>query len=211
MTARAMRARLGILLSGRGSNFQAIHRAILADAAFPAEIAVVVSNKSTAGGLGYAEEHGIPAAFVRPSDYDGLEAYDAAIVEILKARQVDVLILAGYTKILSPVLLAAYEGRILNIHPSLLPDFGGHGMWGERVHQAVIAAKSPQSGCTVHLVTEEVDAGPILGQTAVPVYTEDTPEILAARVLAEEHRLYPAVIREFVLNRLEVPHAYPAR
>jgi formyltetrahydrofolate-dependent phosphoribosylglycinamide formyltransferase len=189
---------LGVLLSGRGSNFQAIHQAIVSGALAPAEVAIVISNRSAAPGLAYAESHGIPTAFVSAKAFDGLPAYDQEVLFHLQQAQVDVVVLAGYTKLLSHVLLSAYPGRIVNIHPSLLPAYGGMGMVGMKVHEAVVAAGETTSGCTVHLVTEEVDGGPILGQASVTVSPTDTPETLAAKVLTEEHRLYPQVLQRLI-------------
>ena len=188
--------RLGILLSGRGSNFEAIAEAI-ADNLLPnAQIAVVLSNKPEAPGLASARAKNIPAVVV--SD-------DADILKTLQTHRVDLVILAGYNRILSETLVRAYVSRILNIHPSLLPAYGGKGMIGLKVHQAVIAAKEAQSGCTVHLVTSDVDAGPVLGQARVAVDPADTPETLAQKVLREEHRLYPAVIRQYIDEALSRP------
>jgi phosphoribosylglycinamide formyltransferase-1 len=197
--------KLGVLLSGRGSNFQAIWAAQQRGDLPGAELACVVSNRKAAGGLDFARAQGIPAYFLGPKAYGSLEAYDAAILEHLQAHGVDWLVLAGYTKIISPVLLSAYPGRILNIHPSLLPQFGGVGMMGEAVHAAVLAAGETETGATVHLVTEEVDGGPILGQIRVPVLPTDTVETLAARVLEQEHQLYPQVIRNVVLQQVAGP------
>lgn len=183
--------RLGILISGRGSNLAAIQQAIETGQMTNATIAVVVSNKPDAGGLRFAASKTIPTAVVT-------EKNDAAILSILQAHQIDLLVLAGYGRILSQVLLDAYPNRIVNIHPSLLPAYGGRGMVGIKVHQAVLAAKETESGCTVHGVTAYVDGGPILGQARVPVLPGDTAEILAERVLAEEHRLYPKVLQTLI-------------
>lgn len=195
--------RLGILLSGQGSNFKAIAQAIESQTLTNAKIAVVISNKVDAPGLLYAQDAGFPTVSISPDGYDTLEEYDTRILEQLQSARVDLTILAGYNKILSPVLLAAYPEAVLNIHPSLLPAYGGAGMIGIKVHQAVIAGQEAESGCTVHIVTHEVDQGPILGQTRVSVYPEDTPEQLAQRILEQEHMLYPQVIQEKVNQLLQ--------
>lgn len=193
--------RLGILLSGRGSNFEAIAAAIASGALPNAQMAVVLSNKPEAKGLETAQHKNIPTAVV---------ANDADILETLRAHRVDLVILAGYNRILSAELVNAYDKRMLNIHPSLLPAYGGKNMVGLRVHQAVIAAGEKTSGCTVHLVTTDVDAGPILGQAPVTVDPADTPETLAQKVLKEEHALYPRVIKDYIAQIATLennPHA----
>ena len=142
-----------------------------------------------AGGLGHAKAFEVPTAvFQDPSDGDEW-------LDLLRQHQVDLIVLAGYLKLVPPAVIAAYRGRIINIHPALLPSFGGPGMYGLRVHQAVLASGAKVSGCTVHLVDEEYDRGPILAQSRVPVFPGDTAETLATRVLEAEHRLLPAVVR----------------
>lgn len=194
--------RLGVLLSGRGSNFSAILKAIETGQLTNTTIGVVISNRAEAPGLAVAKEAGIPALSFRLSDFEHREAFDQALADALQAHQVDLLVLAGYDRIVGNPLLKAFSGRILNIHPSLLPAYGGRGMVGLKVHEAVLANGELESGCTVHLVTEGVDEGPILGQSRVPVLATDTPESLAQRVLAEEHRLYPQVIHTWVKQHL---------
>lgn len=186
--------RLGVLLSGRGSNFVAIADALAAGQIPGATLAAVLSNRPSAPGILIAEERGLDALVLAPKAYEDRQAYDRALIDALRERHVDLVILAGYDRILSPGFVRAFAGRIVNIHPSLLPAYGGAGMVGARVHQAVLAAGESQSGCTVHGVTEAVDDGPILGQRTVPVLPGDSPETLAARILCEEHLLYPAVI-----------------
>lgn len=203
--------RLGVLLSGRGSNFLAIQEAIESGQLPNARISVVISNHSNALGLQKAQEKNLSTAVFEKGDYESRTALDEAIADCLKTHQVDLVVLAGYDRIISAPILAAFEQRILNIHPSLLPAYGGKGMVGIKVHQAVLAIGEKESGCSVHLVTPQVDEGPILGQSRVPVLADDTPERLAARVLAEEHRLYPRVIREYLqhhLNREEHQEAH---
>jgi phosphoribosylglycinamide formyltransferase-1 len=195
--------RLAVLLSGQGSNFQAIADAIEVGILQQACIVSVISNKAAAPGFAYAQEAGFPSIFIDPKAYPSVEDYDTRLLAQLKSAKADLVILAGYNRILSPVLIDAYPHRILNIHPSLLPLYGGKGMVGIKVHEAVIEAKEAQSGCTVHRVTLDVDQGPVLGQTVVPVLPEDTAQILAQRILIEEHQLYPQVIQRVVNELLE--------
>lgn len=180
---------LAVLASGSGSNLGALIQAVKDDIIKNAEIGLVISNKENAFALTRAQNAGIPNFCLKT---------DELILEKLNEFKIDVVLLAGYMKILTPPLLEVYKDRILNIHPSLLPAFGGKGMYGMRVHEAVIQAGVPVSGCTVHVVTEEIDAGPILGQSEVPVVEGDTPESLASKVLSQEHVLYPKTVQEFV-------------
>lgn len=180
---------LGVLISGRGSNLQAILDAI-ADGRLDARVGVVVSNKADAQGLERAEKAGVPTAVLSHKDYESREAFDEAVVAELRERDVDVVCLAGFMRILSPVLVRAFPHRILNIHPSLLPAFVGLHAQRQAVDYGVKV-----SGCTVHLVDEELDHGPILLQAPVPVEEFDTEESLSARILEQEHRLYPEAIQ----------------
>jgi formyltetrahydrofolate-dependent phosphoribosylglycinamide formyltransferase len=202
LSKQAWPFRLGILLSGRGSNFGAIQEAIESGQLPDTVISVVISNHSNALGLQKAQENNLSTAVFEKANYESRAALDEAIADCLKAHQVDLVVLAGYDRIISAPIMAAFEQRILNIHPSLLPAYGGKGMVGLKVHQAVLANGEKESGCSVHLVTPQVDEGPVLGQSRVPVMPHDTPESLAARVLAEEHRLYPRVIRQYLQNHL---------
>ena len=192
------RIRLGVLASGRGSNLQAIIAAI-EKGTLDAVVAVVISNKMEAPALERARKHGAPAVFLDPKVAPGREDYDRNILEQLRVYNVALVVLAGYMKIVTSVLLEAYDERMMNIHPSLLPAFPGLAAqkqaldWGVKV-----------SGCTVHFVTEGVDAGPIIRQAAVPVLETDTEESLAARILVEEHRIYPEAIQLFAQGRLTV-------
>jgi phosphoribosylglycinamide formyltransferase-1 len=180
--------RLGILLSGRGSNFEAIARSIR-EGRLNAEIAVVVSNEPAARGLEVARELGLPAISLASRGIPR-EDYDRALIDVLRKHEVDLVCLAGYMRLLSPVFVDAFRGRILNIHPSLLPAFPGlHAQRQALDHGVKI------TGCTVHLVDEGLDSGPILLQAAVPVEPDDTEESLSARILREEHRLYPEAIQ----------------
>lgn len=184
---------IGILISGRGSNMQALVRAAQGPD-FPAEVRVVIANSEDAGGLEWAKAQGIEALAIPHKPYGkDRAAHEAAIDAALRERGVQVIALAGYMRVLTPFLVKAWEGKMLNIHPSLLPKFPGL-----HTHEQAIEAGELEAGCTIHLVSEGVDEGPILGQARVPVYVDDTPDTLAQRVLVEEHKLYPAVLAEFL-------------
>jgi phosphoribosylglycinamide formyltransferase-1 len=194
----ALKCRLGVLLSGRGSNFAALCQAIEEDVLTHGIISVVISNRPDAPGLDLARARNLPAVALSPEQSANRAVRDVAMAVILREHRVDLIVLAGYDRIIGPPLLEAYPGRILNIHPSLLPAYGGRGMLGLKVHEAVLAGGERESGCTAHLVTDVVDGGAILGQSRVPVLETDTPETLAARVLEQEHRLYPRVVQAFI-------------
>jgi len=189
------RLRLGVLASGGGTNLQSIIDRTL-DGSLSAEVVLVVSNNSNAGALERARRHGIEAMHISAVTEGSPEMVDRRIAREMKKRNVDLVILAGYMKKVGPELLGAYEGKVLNIHPALLPKFGGKGMYGMRVHEAVIAAGEKESGPTVHIVDERYDHGPIVAQMRVPVYPDDTPETLQKRVLEKEHEIYPAAIQK---------------
>jgi formyltetrahydrofolate-dependent phosphoribosylglycinamide formyltransferase len=179
--------KVGILISGRGSNMMA-----LVEAAGDAyEVVVVASDKPDAPGLAWAREHGIPTFALSPKGI-GKPAYEAAISAALREAGAEIVALAGYMRLLSNEFVADWRDRILNIHPSLLPDYKGLD-----THARAIAAGDDEAGCSVHVVTEELDAGEVLGQARVPILPGDDAETLAARVLAEEHRLYPRVLADF--------------
>ena len=180
--------RLGVLISGRGSNLQAIIDAIAAGR-LAAEIAVVVSNRPDAPGIERARCAGIETAVLDHTEYESREAYDRAVAAALRRYDVALVCLAGFMRLLSPGFVAAFPNRILNVHPSLLPAFPGlHGQEQAWRHGVRVA------GATVHVVTPELDAGPIVEQAAVPVHEDDTPGTLSARILAAEHRIYPEAI-----------------
>jgi len=181
--------RIGVLISGRGSNLQSIIDAI-ACGRLAATIAVVVSSRADAAGLQRARDAGIEALCLSPRDYPDREAYDRAIAEALQTRRVSLVCLAGFMRLVGPPLLEAFPHRILNIHPSLLPAFPGLEAQRQALDYGVQV-----TGATVHLVTAQLDGGPIVLQAAVPVSPRDTVETLSARVLIEEHRLYPEAIR----------------
>ena len=180
---------VGVLISGRGSNLQAIVDAI-ARGRLAAAIAVVISNRADAAGLERARSAGIETLYLNPRDYPDRDGYDAAIADALRARRVDLVCLAGFMRLVGPRLLEAFPGRILNIHPSLLPSFPGLDAQRQALEHGVQV-----TGATVHLVTSDLDGGPIVLQAAVPVAPGDTVDSLSARILVEEHRIYPEAIR----------------
>lgn len=180
--------RLGVLVSGRGSNLEAILDAGL-------DVVLVVSNRAGVRALQVAADHGVPAAILRRADFDDVSARDAAIGERLTRAGAELAVLAGWDQLLRPAYFAAFAGRTINVHPSLLPAHGGAGMMGLEVHRSVIGAGDAETGATIHEVTPELDAGPILAQARVPVLPGDDAETLAARVLTEEHRLVVATLR----------------
>jgi phosphoribosylglycinamide formyltransferase-1 len=184
-----------VLISGRGSNLQAIIEAIGAGR-LHARIAVVISDRAAAGGLQRAREAGIEALYLNPRDYSSRGDYDRALTETLESRGVDLVCLAGFMRLVGPPLLDAFPSRILNIHPSLLPAFRGLDAQRQALEHGVRVA-----GATVHLVTAELDAGPILRQAAVPVLEGDTVETLSARILEAEHRIYPEAIESLLVTR----------
>ncbi|RDE06357.1 phosphoribosylglycinamide formyltransferase [Sphingomonas aracearum] len=184
--------RVGILLSGRGSNMRA-----LVEQARGYEVALIASDKPEAAGIAWARERGLPTFALSPKGI-GKAAFEAEIDRALREAGVEVIALAGYMRLLSDDFVARWRGRIVNIHPSLLPRYKGLD-----THARAIAAGDAVAGCSVHLVTEELDGGAVLGQAQVPVLPDDTPETLAERVLAEEHRLYPRVLSEFTMTPLD--------
>jgi phosphoribosylglycinamide formyltransferase-1 len=185
--------RLGVLVSGRGSNLEAILASGL-------EVAIVISNRSGVRALDVAAAHGVASLVLRRADFPDAAARDAAIATALTDAGVELTVLAGYDQLLRPSYFAAFAGRTVNIHPSLLPAHGGAGMMGEAVHRAVLAAGDAETGVTIHEVTPELDAGPILAQARVPVRAGDDVEALAARVLAEEHRLLIETLRSLAVS-----------
>lgn len=195
--------RLAIFASGGGTNFQAILDAISNDS-LDATTALCVSNVSTAGALERAQRHDVPTAACSPSDYDDEGTYSRALSELLDAHDVTFIALAGYLRKIPETVVEAYRGRMVNIHPALLPAFGGKGMYGRRVHEAVLDYGVQWTGVTVHLVDEHYDTGPIVLQRPVPVRFDDTPETLAARVLNVEHALYPEALQLFAEDRIRI-------
>lgn len=200
--SRTTPLRVAVLASGRGSNLQALIDAIEAGQV-QARIVAVISNKKEAVALERARKHGIKDLFVDPKPFagrpDSREAYDRSLLEVLQQHEVELVLLAGYMKIVTTVLVNAYANRMMNIHPSLLPAFPGL-----EVQKKAIDWGCKLAGCTVHFVTEGVDEGPIIIQAAVPILDTDTPETLAARILVQEHRIYPRAVQLFAEGRLGV-------
>jgi phosphoribosylglycinamide formyltransferase-1 len=186
--------RVVVLISGRGSNMEA-----LLDAKLPVEFACVISNKPDAAGLAIAARHRVPTAVVNHRDHPGRAEFDTALAEEIDRHRPDLVVLAGFMRVLSDAFVRRYENRLINIHPALLPAFPGLD-----THARALAAGVKLHGCTVHYVTPEVDSGPIIAQAAVPVLAGDTPATLAARVLRQEHRLYPQVLRWLAEDRVRL-------
>lgn len=195
---------IAVFASGKGSNFQAILDAIKAGKIPNARIALVISNNSTAGALEIARNNRIPALHVSRQQFGSDETFNKALLKKLTDAKVNFVVLAGYMKMLDSSIIGHFKNRIVNIHPALLPKFGGKGMYGIHVHEAVIANKERMSGATVHLVDEEYDCGPIVLQRTVEVAPNDTPESLAAKVLEIEHQLYPEAVRLFAEGQVKV-------
>ena len=186
--------RLGVLVSGAGATLENLVQRIRDGRLRNAEIALVISSRSAVRGVEIAQAAGLPLEIVRKRDHPDEAAFSAAIARMLDRATVDLAVLAGFLCFWR--LPPRYDGRVLNIHPALLPRFGGKGMYGRHVHAAVLAAGVTESGCTVHLVDNEYDHGPIVAQARVPVQSADTPETLAQRVMAAERELYPRVIQQ---------------
>ena len=196
---RAMK-NIVILISGRGSNMEAVVRAAQAEQ-WPARIAAVISNRADAQGLVFAAEHGIATAVVANKDYASREQFDAALQAVIDGFAPDLVVLAGFMRILTPPFVDHYAGRMLNIHPSLLPLFPGMA-----THRQALEARVTEHGATVHFVTAELDHGPAVASAVVPVLPGDTEDSLSARVLVQEHLLYPRAIRLFIDDKLSVEH-----
>jgi len=190
--------KLGILISGNGSNLQSIIDHI-EKGSLKATIKIVISNNPDAYGLTRAKKHGIPVVVLKNGDFINKEDFDLELINILKNNSVDLVILAGFMRVLTPTFLKAFPQKIMNIHPALLPSFPGiHGQ------KQALEYGVKLSGCTVHFVDEGVDTGPIIIQSAVPVHNDDTEETLAARILKEEHRIYPQAIQFFAEGKIEI-------
>jgi phosphoribosylglycinamide formyltransferase-1 len=189
--------RLAVFCSGTGSNFKALFHAII-EHELPAEIVLCLSNRSQCGAVDFAKEYGIETLHLSEKQFGTNDDFAHAMLSALQERQIDMILLAGYLRKIPDAVIAAYPEKIVNIHPSLLPQFGGHGMYGMRVHEAVIESGETRSGATVHFVNEEYDKGRIIMQNHVPVLPGDTAETLAERVLRCEHRLYPAALEKLL-------------
>ena len=194
---------IAVFASGRGSNFLAILDAIR-DGTLPARMCLVISDRPDAVALAIANDRAITAVHLSRTAFTSGEALAAAMLDVLRKNNAETIALAGYLKRVPAPVVAAYRDRILNIHPALLPSFGGPGMYGHHVHEAVIASGAKVSGATVHVVDEEYDRGPIVAQRCVPVEPNDTADSLAARVLTIEHQLYPETLAAFARGRVRV-------
>ena len=187
-----------VLISGSGSNLQALIDSVAHDGN-PARIAAVICNRAGAYGLERAKQAGIATELLDHKQFDGREAFDAALIQAIDAHQPDLVVLAGFMRILTPGFVQHYAGRLLNIHPSLLPKHKGL-----HTHQRAIEAGDSEHGCSVHFVTEELDGGPLVVQAVLPVMADDTPESLAQRVHQQEHQIYPLAVRWFAEGRLRL-------
>lgn len=194
---------LGVLASGRGSNLAAIIGSIKRGR-ISSKLAVVISNVADAGVLGIARRHDIPAVHLSPKEFDSSTLFDQALLDTLNSYEVDLILLAGYLKKISSFIIREYRDRIINIHPALLPAFGGKGMYGQKVHRAVLDYGCKVSGVTVHFVDESYDNGPPILQKCVRVEEGDTLESLAARVLEQEHTIFTEAVKLFEEKRVEV-------
>lgn len=196
--------RIAVLASGRGSNLQALIDAIKDGRIRNGKIVLVISNNEKAYALERARREGIEAIFIDPRGCKDIDEYSEKLLKELKKREISLVCLAGFLLKLSKKFVDVYRWRILNIHPALLPKFGGAGMYGHHVHEAVIKAREKFSGPTVHFVDEEYDHGPIIKQIKVEVRSDDTPDSLADRVLKQEHILYPEVVNLFCTGKIKV-------
>lgn len=195
--------KIAVLVSGGGSNLQAIIDAT-ENGLLNAEVGLVISNKTGVYALERAAKHHIPAKVIDHRNYFATADFSEAIAGYIKNYDIDLVCLAGFLRILDPCLIQKYPNQILNIHPALLPAFGGKGMYGHRVHEAVIASGTKFSGATVHLVTPETDGGPIVRQGILEITDDDTPDTLGAKVLAIEHQIYPEAIKLLIEERIMV-------
>ena len=195
--------RIAIFASGNGSNAESIMRASR-EGRLEADVELILSNNPKAGVLEKAQAYEVKYTVIESSDFGSEAEYVKTVCEILDAEKINFIALAGYLKMIHPDLIDKYNNKITNIHPALLPSFGGKGFYGKRVHEAVLATGCKVSGVTVHIVDKEYDRGPIVAQTSVSVLDDDTPETLAERVLIEEHKIYPDTLQLFAENRVVV-------
>lgn len=194
-----MGLRVAVFASGGGSNFQALF-----EYAQEYKVVLLVSNRSDAGALVRAQRLKIPSKVISSRTYASEESYIDTVLELMRKENIDLIALAGYLSKIPVRMIQAFQGRILNIHPALLPKYGGKGFYGARVHQAVLEAQESVSGATVHFVDENYDTGPVLLQKKIPVLADDTPASLAARVLEVEHQIYPEAIRLIAQGRVQI-------
>lgn len=193
-----MTLKIAILISGRGSNMMAIHQAIV-DKKLDAKIQLIVSNKPDAAGFGYAHTHRIPVAVIEKKNNENLVTYDQRLIEKIESASVELVVLAGYMKLLSKLFTDHFRGRVINIHPSLLPAFPGL-----HAQKQALEAGVTESGCTVHFVDEGCDTGPIIAQKIVPITKDDNEESLSSRILVQEHILYPECLQLFAKGRVKL-------
>ena len=195
--------KIAVFASGRGSNFQTIHQKIR-EGYISAQVVLLITDNGQAGAIAYAREHHIPAALVKPGEFPSSEAFGRQLLRLLEQHQTEFIILAGYLKKIPPNVIEKYQNRILNIHPALLPAFGGKGMYGSRVHQAVFQSGVKISGVTIHLVNNEYDAGPIVLQKVVAIDDCNSPQEIAAKVLKVEHRAFPEALKLLLENEIAI-------
>lgn len=198
------RLKIAVFASGRGSNLQAIIDAIESGKLLNSKVVCVISNKKDAGALEIAKSNSISAYYIASENYSSREDFDSAIIDVLNFHSVNLILLAGYLKLLSPIIVQKYRNRILNIHPALLPKFGGKGMYGLNVHRAVIESGEKISGATVHLVDEEYDHGPIIIQESVELDPDETPESLQKKIQKIEHKIYPEAVKLFAEGKIKI-------
>ena len=191
---------IAVFASGRGSNFEALQHAIITEK-FPARIVLVLSNNSQSGALALARSFNIPAFHISQRQFNSSDEFDATVLEILRIHEVNFIVLAGYMKQISEPLIKKYPGRIINIHPALLPKYGGKGMYGHYVHEAVKAAQEKETGITIHLVNEKYDDGRILFQALCPIAPDDTPDQIAEKVHSLEYAYYPTQIEKWISQK----------
>ncbi len=198
-----MVTKIAVFASGRGSNFREIYKNTRSGF-IPAEISLLVSDNPRAGIIPFAEEHSIPVSIIQPKLFSSTQSFGTAILDVLTAEQIEYIVLAGYLKKIPENVVSAFNNRIINIHPALLPAFGGKGMYGKHVHQAVFEAGVKVSGITIHLVNEEYDSGPILLQRATDISHCETPEEIASTVLKLEHKALPEAVKLLLENDPEI-------
>ena len=199
---------IAIFASGRGSNFIAIYKKTITGY-IPAEISLVVSNNPTCGAIDFARNNAIPTFIFNKTKYPDTNIQNVMLAQILLKSEIDLICLAGYMKMIPENIVVKYKNRILNIHPSLLPDFGGKGFYGMKVHEAVIQSNAIESGVTVHFVDDKYDHGPIIIQEKVKVAADDTANVLANKVLILEHNVYPKVVKAFCEDRIIIENNKP--
>lgn len=200
--------KIAVFVSGGGSNFKAIHHQIQ-KREIPGEIVLVISNNPNCGAIQFAEENSLPVLIINETRYPNPHTLNELLIDTCLKAEINLICLAGYMKMLPPAFVKQYENKILNIHPGLLPEFGGKGFFGMRVHEAVINSGKRESGATVHFVDEIYDHGPIILQKKVEVLETDTAESLAARILKLEHELFPEVVKAFCENKIIMENNIP--